>query len=92
MPLDLPYRFPDEAQKIREEALEFRRLSSEERFARIFDLIASGQVLMAASPKREIAQRLREQDEAEWQRRMKELITRYDTESADITTNGQAHG
>ena len=77
MPLDLPYRFPNEADKIHEEAQAFRRLSPDERMTRILDLIGSGELLMAASPKREVAQRLRERDEAEWQRRMKELIARH---------------
>lgn len=77
MPLDLPYRFPNEADKIYQEAQQFRRLSPDERVTRILDLIGSGEILMAASPKREIARRLRDQDELEWQRRMKELITRY---------------
>jgi hypothetical protein len=77
MPLDLPYRFPDEARKIREEALKFRRLSPDERFTRILDLIGSGAMLMADSPKRDIARRLREHDEAEWRRRIKELINNH---------------
>ena len=77
MPLELPYRFPDEAQKIRAEALKFRRLSPDERFTKILDLIGSGEMLMADSPKREIARRLREHDEAEWRRRMKELIDNH---------------
>jgi hypothetical protein len=79
MSLNLPYSFPNEARKIREEALKFRRLSPDERFTRILDLIGSGEALMADSPKREIAQRLRERDEAEWRRRMKELIDHYVT-------------
>ena len=77
MSFDLPYRFPSEREKIREEALEFRKLSPDERFTRILDLIGSGELLMASSFKREVAQRLREQDEAEWQRRMKELIAQH---------------
>jgi hypothetical protein len=77
MSLDLPYRFPNEARKIREESLKFRQLSPDERFTRILDLIGSGQTLLADSPKRQIAQRLREQDEAEWRRRMKELIEQH---------------
>ena len=77
MSLDPPNRFPNEAHKIREEALEFRRLSSEERFAQIFEFIANEEALMAGSPQREIARRLLEQEKAEWRRRMKDLITEY---------------
>lgn len=73
----LPWRFPREADKIYDEAQAFRRLSPGERLGRICDLIAFGRTLMQDSPKRDVAQRLRERDEAEWRRAMQELFQRH---------------
>lgn len=73
----LPYNFPNEADRIYAEAQEFRRLSSNERWMRIFDLIDTGEAIMSHSPHREAALQLRAESEAEWQRRMKELFRRH---------------
>ncbi len=75
--MEPPYRFPSEADKIYEEAEAFRRLSPTERFLKILGLIAFGKKLMEHSPNREAAQRLRQQDEEEWQRIQKELLARH---------------
>jgi hypothetical protein len=72
-----PIRFPREADTIYEQAAAFRRLSPTERLLAILDLIASGVALMAQSPNAEAAQRLREAQEAEWQRVQKELFARH---------------
>jgi hypothetical protein len=78
MPADLPWRFPDERARIREEARHFQQLSSSERLERIFDLIAFGQSFLASSPTREAARRLKERDEEEWRRRFRELFAEYE--------------
>jgi hypothetical protein len=74
MVLHSPISFPNQADRIYEEASEFRRLSPDDRLSRMLDLIASGETLMARSPKREIASKLREQSEADWQRAFKQLF------------------
>ena len=76
-PMKLPIQFPSEADKIYEDAQSFRRLSPQERVRTIFDLIASGMHMLESSPKRETARRMREADEAEWQRIQKELFARH---------------
>jgi hypothetical protein len=73
----LPIRFPNEADVIEEEARAFRRLPADERWRTLFDLIASGMTLLANSPHRQAGQRLCENQEAEWQRIMKEFLARH---------------
>ena len=75
--MNLPIRFPSEADKIYQEALAFRRLSPPERVRAMFDMIASGMRMLETSPKRETARRLQEAQEAEWQRIQKELFARH---------------
>lgn len=70
-------RFPDQVEVIRRDAEAFRRLTLTERLMAIFDLIASGCALMEHSPHREAAQRLRDEQEADWQRTKKELFAQY---------------
>jgi hypothetical protein len=77
MVIQSPIPFPDQADLIYEESREFRRLSPDERLSRMLDLIASGEMLMSLSPKREIAERLREQSELEWQFAFKQLFARH---------------
>jgi hypothetical protein len=91
MSVKVPWRFPDQAEQIHEEALAFRRLSPDERVLRMLDLIASGATLAAISPKQDAARRLREQSEAEWQRAFKELFARHGysaTEPAPVAAGG----
>jgi hypothetical protein len=75
--MDLPYRFPSEADTIRREAAAFRRLSPSDRLRTLLGLIASGVRLMERSPHREAGRRLRLVQEAEWQRIQKELFARH---------------
>ncbi len=77
--MELPYRFPNEAEVIRRDAEAFRRLSSRERFLRLLDLIGSGVKLLEHSPQREAGRKLRLLQEAEWQRIQKELFARHGT-------------
>ena len=77
----LPWRFPDERDRIHEEAQRFRQLSSSERFERVLDLVAFGRSFLETSPNRDAARRLREQDEKEWRRRFRELFAQYESGS-----------
>ena len=78
MHTELPWHFPDERARLREETRRFQQLSFSERLERIFDLIAIGQSFLASSPTREAARRLRERDEEEWRQRFRELFARYE--------------
>lgn len=69
--------FPDDADKIREEARAFRRLSPTERILAILDLAASGARMMRDSPCRDAANRLRAEHEEQWRLAYRELFTRH---------------
>jgi hypothetical protein len=71
------FRFPRQADMIYDRAEAYRRLSPTERLLAILDLIASGKAIMDQSPQREAGRRLREAQEAEWQRIQKELFARH---------------
>jgi hypothetical protein len=75
--MNLPYRFPREADTIFERAKAYRRLTPTERFLRIVDLIASGFTLFEHSPHKEASRRWRQAQEDEWQRVQKELFARH---------------
>jgi hypothetical protein len=72
-----PIRFPDEADVIYREAAAYRQLSPTDRLLAIIDLIASGVALLEHSPHRDASARLREVEEAEWQRAQEELFARH---------------
>ncbi len=74
---ELPFRFPNEADQIHQQAAQFQRLAPAERFAALLDLIGFGQRLMAASPHREAGERLRAAQEEESRRALKELFARH---------------
>jgi hypothetical protein len=75
--IDLPVKFPREADKIFEEAEAFRRLSPSDRLLAILDLIASGLALLEHSPHREAGLRLKQAQKAEWRKAQKEFLTRH---------------
>jgi hypothetical protein len=75
--VDLPIRFPAEADTIYQQAHAYRQLLPTERFLAIIDLIASGTTLLEHSPHREARQRLQAAHEAAWQRAQKELFARH---------------
>jgi hypothetical protein len=75
--MDSGITFPSEADTIHKEALEFRRLSSTERFLAILDLIASGEALLNQSPNRARSLSLHDEHEALWQRAQRELFARH---------------
>jgi len=72
-----PVQFPDEADTIYPEAVAYRQLGPTDRLLAIIDLIASGVALLEHSPHRDAGARLREAQEAEWQRAQKELFARH---------------
>lgn len=75
--MNLPYRFPSQAEVVRQQAEAFRQLTPTERFLAIVDLMASGLTLMAQSPHQQQAREMRARQEAEWQQRMKEFFTQH---------------
>jgi hypothetical protein len=75
--MKLAIRFPRQADTVYERAVAFRRLSPTDRFLAILDLIASGVTILEQSPNAKAHQRLREAQEAEWQRIQKELFARH---------------
>ena len=75
--MTLPIRWPREADRIREEAAAYQRLTPTERLRAIFDLIASGAALLEYAPRREIARQLRASQEEAWRRAMKEVFARH---------------
>jgi hypothetical protein len=77
MKVDFPYRFPNHADQIHEEAERFRKLTPTERFLAIVDLMASAEMLLAASPKREWALKHWEAQEQQWQQVHRQLFARH---------------
>ncbi len=75
--MEYPIHFPREADTIFEQAEAYRQLSPTDRLLAIIDLIASGVAMMNESPHPEVGERLRLEQEVEWQRAQKELFKRH---------------
>jgi hypothetical protein len=75
--MDLPIHFPSEPDKIFAEASAYRRLTSDERFDILFDLIASGTTLFEDAPNQEARLRLQQEAKQQWQQIHKELFARH---------------
>ncbi|MBM4068190.1 MAG: hypothetical protein FJ271_04515 [Planctomycetes bacterium] len=75
--MELPIRFPDEREKVREEALAFRRLTPQQQSAHLLEIIALGAAMMRDSPHREAMLRLQQAHEDAWQAAQKELFARH---------------
>jgi hypothetical protein len=73
----LPLRFPSSAAEIYARAQEFRRLSPEERFKQIAELMEIGMNMVRASPRRAEIERRMEAEEAEWKRIQQEVFKKY---------------
>jgi hypothetical protein len=69
----LALRFPDAFAEARARAEEFRRLTPEGRWREITALMALGLNMAHTSPRHDAITRRWEAEEAEWQRRQKEL-------------------
>jgi hypothetical protein len=75
--MDLPIQFPDRHEEARRRALEFQRLSSDEKWQRIAALMAFGLAMVKSSPHRAAIEKRMEEEEQEWRRVQKELFARY---------------
>ncbi|MBI3407174.1 MAG: hypothetical protein HY040_02305 [Planctomycetes bacterium] len=75
--MKIPIKFPNEADKIFEEASAYQKLPSDERFRTLFEHIAAGMRLMEHSPNREESVRLQAAQERQWQEIQKELFRRH---------------
>jgi hypothetical protein len=75
--MDLPVKFPSEAEVILEDVARFRALSPGERIRRIRGLLADGAFLMSISPKADWARQYTEEQELLAQRNIQEFIARH---------------
>ena len=75
--MDLPIRFPDEAEVIAEEVARFRALSSEDRLRSIRGLLAAGALMMRQSPKAAFLRAYTRDQEDRARQAIKEFLARH---------------
>jgi hypothetical protein len=75
--MDLPIKFPNDADVIAEEAARFRALSPAERMRSIRSLLAAGALMMRQSPKAAFLREYTRQQEELAQKNIKEFIARH---------------
>jgi hypothetical protein len=75
--MDWPYRFPRHADVIAEDAAATLNLPFEDRLDRLLAMIAAGRALASDQETRDTHRRLKERQEAEWQRAHREVFERY---------------
>jgi hypothetical protein len=73
----LPLRFPDRRAEAYARAQEFRRLSSDERWAEIASLMSAGHRMVRHSPRREAIMQRWEKEEANWQQIQQRLFEQH---------------
>jgi hypothetical protein len=73
----LPLRFPDWRAEAYARAQEFRRLSSDERWAEIASLMSAGHRMVQLSPRRDEILKRWEEEEANWQRIQRKLFEQH---------------
>jgi hypothetical protein len=73
----LSHRFARLAEAVVAETRAYQQLSPDDRLQALFDLIASGWLLLQQSPHRQAGLRQREAQEAEWQRIQKEIFSHH---------------
>jgi hypothetical protein len=73
----LPLKFPNRAQEACARAREFRRLSPQERWKQIAELMEIGMKMVRNSPRRAEIERRLEAQEAEWQRLQRKLFSEH---------------
>jgi hypothetical protein len=73
----LPLKFPSSADEMYARAQEFRRLSPEERWKQITELMEFGMNMVHASPRRAEIERRMEVQEAEWQQLQRKVFSEY---------------
>jgi hypothetical protein len=75
--MDLPIKFPDEADVIAEEAARFRALSQRARMHSIRDMIATGEFIIRNSSKAAFAREFSLEQEKELRSIIQEFIARH---------------
>jgi hypothetical protein len=75
--MDWPYKFPHPADVIAEDAAETLSLPFEDRLDRLLAMISAGRALASDPQARETHRRLKERQEAEWQRAHREVFERH---------------
>jgi hypothetical protein len=75
--MDLPIRFPADADVIAEESARFRALSPEERMRCIRNLLETGALMMRQSPKASFLREYTRQQEELARTNIKEFIARH---------------
>jgi hypothetical protein len=75
--MDLPIKFPDDADVIAEEAARFRALSPAERLRAIRGIIATGELIIRRSPKAEFLRAYKLEQEKLARETIKEFIARH---------------
>jgi hypothetical protein len=75
--MDIPLRFPSDAEVIAEEAARFRALLPAERMRVIRDLLNAGSLMMRQSPKAEFMRAYSEEQEELAQKAVKQFIARH---------------
>jgi hypothetical protein len=73
----LPLRFPKPGAEAYARAQEFRRLSPDERWKQIADLMEIGMNMVHASPRRAEIERRMEAQEVEWKRLQQRVFSQY---------------
>ena len=77
MPVQLPYRFPNHADEIYEQAMDFRRLSPTRRLLAIVQMMPLGESMLSDSPYRDYALQQWDQQERQWQDAHRQVLARH---------------
>lgn len=75
--MELPIKFPSDAEVIREEARRFRALSPLDRLRSIHGMIAAGKLMIRNSPKSEFIRKYVQQQEELARTAVREFIERH---------------
>lgn len=75
--MDVPIKFPDDAEVIAEEAARFSALSPQERLKSIRGLLAAGALMMRRSPQAAFLRAHSLQQEERTRQAVKEFLTRH---------------
>jgi hypothetical protein len=75
--MELPVRFPSDADVIAEEAERFFALSSVDRLAMIRGVLEAGALMLQNSPRSAFLRRHAEEQESAWRRAVREFVARH---------------
>jgi hypothetical protein len=73
----LPLKFPNPAREAYRRAQEFQRLSPEDRWNHIAELMEIGMKMVRSSPRRQEIERRMEAQELEWRRLQQKVFSEY---------------